>query len=318
MPSKAFAELMDVIREFRSSQARQPDRESARRAQIERAAAYRPPAGVGDEPVDALIGGSYLATPDDARDDIVVMFVHGGGFQGGDAATCRPLAAHLARGTRARVLLPEYRMAPEHPYPAALDDCEAAFRYAAALAPRVVVAGGSAGANLALGVLLRRTAAGDTRPLAGVLHAGVFDLRPQRFTAGSWVDREDTDVVMAGADDSMNTAYLAGHPAEDPLASPLLADLRGLPPVFIQASSAERLLDDSLHLAARAARAGVHVELEVWPHMSHGWQAAVGGVPEATEAVERTAAFVNRVAEGRIVDGAALCGVPPTDGLKSA
>jgi acetyl esterase/lipase len=110
----------------------------------------------------------------------------------------------------------------------------------------------------------------------------------------------------------MTTDYLAGHPATDPFASPVLADLTGLPPLFLQVSSGERLLDDTLTLATNAARAGVHVELEVWPHMQHCWQTAAGFLPEATEALERTAAFINRVADGKVVDGAALLGGPDT------
>lgn len=308
MPSKAFALMESIIR---AGKANPPlDRESERRAAAEQAAMYRPLPGVRDEPAAALRDGSYLMTPDNPRDDLVVLYMHGGGFISGTAGVCRALGAHLALGTGARVVLPEYRLAPEDPYPAGLDDCEAAFAYAATLAPRVVVAGESAGANLAMGVLLRRAAAGDGRAVAGVLYAGVFDQRKERYLSGSWSERAETDLILGDADDSMSTLYLKGQRAEDPLVSPVLADLRGLPPLFIQASSAERLLDDSLELAACAARAGVHVEMEVWPRMSHAWQIAAGFVPEATEAAQRAASFVNRVAEGRVVDGAALLGGP--------
>ncbi|MGW0662925.1 alpha/beta hydrolase fold domain-containing protein [Streptodolium elevatio] len=310
MPSKAFALMESIIR---SGRANPPaDRAADRRAAAEQAAMYRPFPGVRDESARDLRDGSYLMTPDDARDDLVILYLHGGAFFSGTAGMCRAIGAHLALGTRARVVLPEYRLAPEDPYPAGLDDCEAAFEYAATLASGVVVAGESAGANLAMGVLLRRTARGDTRALAGMLYAGVFDQRKERYESGSWVDRAEADLALGGADDSMTTHYLGGHPAEDPLVSPVLADLTGLPPLFIQVSSAERLLDDSLALAAGAARAGVHVEMEVWPHMTHAWQIAAGFLPEATEAAERSAAFVNRVAAGRIVDGAALLGGPAT------
>ncbi|MFC8672081.1 alpha/beta hydrolase fold domain-containing protein [Streptomyces griseorubiginosus] len=272
---------------------------------------YRPLPGVADEPAEALRPGSYLMTPDGARDDLVILFIHGGGFRSGLARGSRGLGAHLALATGARVLLPEYRLAPEDPFPAGLDDCLAAFDHAASLAPRIVVAGESAGANLALAVLLRRLSDRHPGILAGVLYAGVFDLRKERFSEGSWTANADTDPLLPDElGQAMHDDYLAGHPADDPLASPVVADLTGLPPLFLQVSGAERLLDDSLTVADRAARAGVEVDLEVWPKMFHVWQTAVGFLPEATEAVARTAAFVRRVADGRFVDGASLLGGP--------
>ncbi|MEU5032119.1 alpha/beta hydrolase [Streptomyces milbemycinicus] len=246
-----------------------------------------------------------------ARDDVVILYVHGGGFRSGSAAGTRGLGAHLALAARARVLLPEYRLAPENPFPAGLDDCLAAFELAAGLAPKVVVAGDSAGANLALAVLLRRAREEHPALLAGVLHSGVFDLRLERFSAGSWKGHGNTDLLLPEElGRIMHDDYLAGHPADDPLVSPVVADLDGLPPLFLQVSSAERVLDDSMALADRAARAGVHVELEVWPRMFHAWHVAAGFLPEATEAVTRGGDFIGRVADGRIVDGAALLDGP--------
>ncbi|NUU21425.1 MAG: alpha/beta hydrolase [Streptomycetaceae bacterium] len=276
--------------------------------------AYRPILGVADEPAPGLLPGSYVMTPEDVRDDVVILYIHGGGFRSGCAAMARPLAAHLSYGTRARVVLPEYRLAPEHRYPAGLDDCIDAYaRTAASLSPsaRIVVAGESAGANLAMAVLLRRATEGLPAPLAAVLYSGVFDLRKERFESGSWVDNDATDPVLVhelGL--AMQADYLADHTADDPIVSPVTAELADMPPLFVQVSSAERLLDDSLRLVDRAARAGVHVEMEVWPHMPHAWQVASGFLPEATEASARTSSFINRVADGRIVDGAALLGGP--------
>ncbi|MGW0665116.1 alpha/beta hydrolase fold domain-containing protein [Streptodolium elevatio] len=310
MPSKAFELVESIIKAGQDGPP--PDLAIERRQAADHAAMYQAVPGVHDEPVDVPRADSYLMTPDNPRDDLVILYVHGGGFRSGTAAVARPIAAQLALHTKARVLLPEYRLAPEHPFPAGLDDCVAAFEHAATIAPRIVVAGESAGANLAMAVLLARAACDDHRALAGVLFSGVFDLRAERYTSGSWVDRADTDLVLGGADDAMSTDYLGGHPADDPLVSPLLADLSAVPPLFIQASSAERLLDDSLELAARAARAGVHTEIEVWPTMTHAWQLIAGFLPEATEAAARASAFVNRIGDGRMVDGAALMGGPAT------
>lgn len=293
MPSETFDQMIDW---FRNSE--QVDLATERSTMAEVGARYQAMPGVLDEPATSLLPGSYLMTPEQARDDVVIVLIHGGGFRSGNAAVPRPLAAHLALGTRARVVLPEYRLAPENPFPAAITDCLDAFDHAATLAPNVVVAGESAGANLAAAVLLERR----SRALAGVLYSGVFDLREERFHTGSWVENGETEYLLK--EDSgprMRMDYLADHPADDPLASPVLADLRGMPPLFIQVSSAERLLDDSLTLATQAARAGVQVELDVWPHMFHCWSIAAGFLPEATEAVARVTDFVNRMADGRMV-----------------
>ncbi|WEH13058.1 alpha/beta hydrolase [Streptomyces sp. VNUA24] len=310
MPSATYALMKGWFQE--SAAQRGPMNLAAEREQAAALAdMYREIPSVVVEPAGELRAGSYLLTPAGARDDLVVLFIHGGGFRSGLARGSRGLGAHLALATKARVLLPEYRLAPEDPYPAGLDDCLAAFDHAASLAPRIVVAGESAGANLALAVMLRRLSENRPGILAGVLYAGVFDLRTERFSEGSWTDNADTDPLLPDElGQAMHDDYLAGHRADDPLVSPVVADLRGLPPLFLQVSGAERLLDDSLTVADRAARAGVEVELEVWPKMFHVWQAGVGFLPEATEAVARTAAFVRRVADGRFVDGPALLGGP--------
>ncbi|QFU89593.1 alpha/beta fold hydrolase [Amycolatopsis sp. YIM 10] len=190
-------------------------------------------------------------TPEQPRDDVVILLIHGGGFRSGNAAVPRPLAAHLALGTRARVVLPEYRLAPENPFPAAITDCLDAFDHAATLAPKVVVVGESAGANLAVAVLLERR----SRALAGVLYSGVFDLREERFHTGTWVEKGETEYILREEQGPrIRMDYLADHPADDPLVSPVLADLRGLPPLFIQVSGAERLSQRSPAARARSSR----------------------------------------------------------------
>ncbi|MGW9135693.1 alpha/beta hydrolase [Streptomyces sp. NPDC055681] len=310
MPSATFA-LMEGWFQEAARQRGAMDLTAERHQAAGLADMYRPMPGVADEALAGLRAGSLLMTPDGARDDVVILHIHGGGFRSGLARGARGLGAHLALQTGARVVLPEYRLAPEHPFPAGLDDCLAAFDHAATLAGKVVVTGESAGANLALAVLMRRSAQKHPAILAGVLYSGVFDLRKERFSEGSWVDHADTDPLLP---DELGRAmfddYLDGHPAGDPLVSAVTGDLRGLPPLLLQVSGAERVLDDSLLLADRAARAGVEVSLQVWPKMFHAWQVAVGFLPEATEAVERTAAFMRRVVDGRVVDGAALLGGP--------
>ncbi|WP_187366170.1 alpha/beta hydrolase [Trebonia kvetii] len=258
-----------------------------------------------EEPASGL-PGSLLFAPAEARQDLVILLIHGGGFRTGDPGQLRTLAGLLASRTGARVLSPWYRLAPEHPYPAGLEDCERAYDVARELAPRVVVGGESAGANLAAALLLRRRAAGDASPLAGVLFSGVYDLRTERYRAGSWTSNAASDQVLtAGAGPIMQRDYAPGG-AGDPGISPLLADLAGLPPLLVMASSAELLLDDSIEFAVKAGRAGVETVLEIWPGMPHSWSVHTGLLPEGVEAAERAAAFIVRVATGRVVDGAAL------------
>jgi epsilon-lactone hydrolase len=303
MPSQAFQTLLRALQSEPDPEG-PPDLAAERAAWAEYAQTYRPRTGVTDEPAGPLHDGSFLLTPDQPRDDTAILWIHGGVFRAGNAGADRIWMSWLAARTRCRAVLAEYRKAPENPYPAALEDCLAAFDYAASLAPRVIVAGLSAGANLAASVLLSRT--GDPRAAAGVLLSGILDLRQERFGQGSWVERAESDPAIrssAGWDQYVGTASPG-----DPLISPVLGTFGGLPPLFLQVSSAERLLDDSLELAAAAARAGVHVELEVWPLMTHGWQTEVDEIPEATEAMTRIAAFIGRVLDGRVRDGRVVGG----------
>lgn len=209
--------------------------------------ALRAPAGVVETAVEEL-PGSLLFTPPEPREDLILVQIHGGGFRIGEPAGDRLIAGALALATRARVLSPAYRLAPEHPYPAGLDDCEKAYRWAAALLPGagIAVGGSSAGASLAAALLLRRRDAGDPRPLAGLLFCGVYDLDPARFTRGSWVDNTATEAILHP--DSglvMATDYLGDLITTPEAGSPLAAELTGLPPLFIQVSGAETLLDET-------------------------------------------------------------------------
>jgi monoterpene epsilon-lactone hydrolase len=175
---------------------------------------------------------------------------------------------------------------------------------------RVVIAGESAGGNLAAALLLRLRDAGDSNPLAGVLFSGVFDARKERYTSGSWVDNAPSDHTLSRAlGTERYNIYAGSHAPDDPGISSVAADLAGLPPLLVMASSTEMLLDDSIGFATKAGRAGVETVLQIWPGMHHSWPNLAGLPPEANEAVDR-AAFILRVAEGRVVDGSALTDDP--------
>lgn len=234
---------------------------------------------------------------ENADHDRVILYLHGGGYVIGSINTHRELGSRLSRAAAARVLLIDYRLAPEHPHPAAVDDAVAAYRWLLSQGvnpSRMIIGGDSAGGGLTVATLVAVRDAGLPIPAAGVC------LSP-------WVDLEGSGESMttkAAADPmvqrdgllKMAAAYLAGQNARTPLASPLYADLSGLPPLLIQVGTAETLLDDSTRLAERARKSGVQVTLEPWEDMIHVWQAFASLLPEGRQAIERIGEFIQKSA----------------------
>ncbi|MDB5439617.1 MAG: alpha/beta hydrolase [Caulobacteraceae bacterium] len=212
-------------------------------------------------------------TPPDALTDKVLIYFHGGGYLSGSPASHRHLAAKMAVETRLRTLLVDYRLAPEAPFPAAVEDAYAAYQYlldSGIRAANIVLAGDSAGGGLCLLLMLRLKAAGLPLPAAAALLSPWVDLTcsGESFQTNANLDPLISHVGMSQA----ATIFLAGgiDPA-NPLVSPLFADLAGLPPLLIQVSSDETLRDDSLALAREATRAGVDARLDVTDAMVHVW-----------------------------------------------
>lgn len=225
-----------------------------------------------------------------------LLYLHGGGYFFCSPETHRPITLRLAAEADARTFVPDYRLAPEHRFPAAVEDAVAAYRGIVAAgtpARRMVIAGDSAGGGLALATLLSLRDAGDPLPAGAVLFAPWTDLA---CTGASLAANEESDVLFHG--DGIARAaplYLGDTPATNPLASPLYADLGGLPPLLIQASDSEVLLDDSTRLAAKAAQAGVQVSFKTWPGLPHVWQLFAPFLPEARAALAEAAAFIRGV-----------------------
>ena len=222
-----------------------------------------------------------------------LVYFHGGGYAIGSPRAYRNLTAQLARRCGMAVLAPDYRLAPEHPFPAAPEDALAVYR--ALLdqgrpAAQIVLAGDSAGGGLALACALWAKAAGLPLPAGLVLFSPFTDLT----LSGASVTRcEGSECVLSRAVlDECVAAYLNGYAGQDPLASPLFADLSGLPPMLIQATDTEMLYDDAARLAASALRQGLEVQAENWPGLWHVWQAMAGTLPEANRALDRVAHFV--------------------------
>lgn len=228
--------------------------------------------------------------------DRVILFLHGGGYVSGSPRTHRTLTAELANVTQGRVLAPAYRLAPEATYPAALEDAWGVYWWLLdqGVPPsRIVVMGDSAGGGLTIALLLALRDAGLPLP-AGA--AGLSPWVDLAMTGATLQANAPTDYINENVLRASARMYLDGRcPQETPLASPLYADLRGLPPLLIQAGSAEMLLDDALRLAEAAKAAGVDTTLEVWDDMIHVWHFFYRIAPGARQAVDHIAGFVARL-----------------------
>ena len=295
MPSQAMQDAIDALRDRRKASASQ-----ALPTLEERRATFIPGDRLHPVPDDVLVtevtaGGvpAHWLTAPGADTGRVLLFLHGGGYELGSVRSDGELAARLGRASGMRVLFPEYRLAPEHPFPAAVDDVLAAWRWLRTgqelSAGSLAVAGDSAGGGLAVALLVATRDAGQALPAAAVLMSPTVDLTS---SGASMTERADQDPISTPAMlRQFASGYLAGADPKTPLASPLFASLAGLPPLLIQVGTADLLLSDSERLAAAAAQAGVDVILEVGEGLPHVYQLRLG-TPEAAEATEQIGKFL--------------------------
>jgi acetyl esterase/lipase len=235
-------------------------------------------------------------------DDVgALLYLHGGGYCVGSVTTHRLLVSELSRACGIPALSLDYRLAPEHPHPAAVDDAVAAYRAlldAGTPPRRIAIGGDSAGGGLTAATLLAIGARGLPRPAAGVCISPWLDLA---LSGESCTTKVDLDPMCKPPIlKLMAAAYLGDVDARTPAASPLYAELRdlaALPPLLVQVGTSETLLDDSRRFAARAERAGARVTLEVWDDMIHVWHAFSMLLPEGREAIERIATFIKAAFE---------------------
>jgi phosphinothricin tripeptide acetyl hydrolase len=265
-----------------------------RRAQYERAETVFPtPPEVKVERVNAPAAPAEWLRPPSAEPGRVVLYLHGGGYVIGSPRSHRHLAAAIASAASASALLLDYRLAPEHPYPAAVEDATAAYRWLLdqAIAPeRIVIAGDSAGGGLTVAALLALREARVPLPAGGVCISPWVDLTCGGASYGTKADADP--IVRRAGVEQMAQAYLGATPPRTPLASPLFADLRGLPPLLIHVGTDEVLLDDAVQLAERARAAGVNVTLETYERMIHVWHWFLPMLDEAQAAVDAIGRFV--------------------------
>ena len=239
--------------------------------------------------------------PDGTGTERIILYLHGGSYNAGSSHSHRSLAANIAHAAKGRALTIDYRLAPEHPYPAALEDALAVYQWLIekqVKPEQITVAGDSAGGGLTIALLVALRGFDIPVPASAVVLSPWTDLSA---SGESWQTNANVDYVING--EKLWVAaqmYLDGTDAHNPLASPLYANLGGLPPLLIQVGSEEILLSDSTHLAEHARRADVDVTIEVWEGMQHVWHFAGGILPEARQAIDRIGEFIR---EGKVNPG---------------
>ena len=231
--------------------------------------------------------------PKRAPDDKVLLYLHGGAYIIGSCRSHGQMVSHIARAAGINALVPEYRLAPEHKFPAAIEDCVAVYRdlLASGIRPEnIVIAGDSAGGGLTVATLLSLQDAGDPLPAAAVLLSPYLDVTASgesattRADSDPWFRAEDMEVVVSN--------YCAADEVRNPLVSPVFADVKGLPPVLIQVGDDEILLSDSTRFADMIRAAGGTVDIEVWLDMWHVFQLFVGKMPEARRAINKIGGYL--------------------------
>ncbi len=260
-------------------------------ALIERVSA---PEGVAYE-LDNVGGVSgWWCRPESAQPGCVIMHIHGGWFNWGSAQAFRHLAGHIAASTGAIAFVPDYRLAPEHPFPAASEDVRSCyFGLIARGFSKIAVTGDSAGGNLALQLLVSLASSGDIRSKAlmgGVALSPVTDLT---LSGESWSTRATADPFFVQPQAAeLVRSYLAGKDAADPFASPLYADLQGIAPIRVHVGNDEVLLDDSVRFVERAVAAGIDARLDVWEGMVHGFLGSVERLEASKDALQLVGQFL--------------------------
>ena len=250
----------------------------------------RMPAGVTRRPASADGVPCEWLIPDGSPGDRALLYVHGGGFVYGQTLPHLQMGAYLAQKMGARVLMVDYRLAPAHPFPAALDDCVTAYRWLRGQdfpARNIAIAGDSAGGNLTITTLMKLRDSGEELPAAGACLSPVADFSPK----DSSTQTNNDPLLPAKALKLYTRSYIADHDPRDPLISPVFGDWRGLPPLLIHAGEDEILRSDAEQVEKLARAAGVDVRLEVYPRMWHVWQIMMA-LPQSIQSLDDIAGFI--------------------------
>jgi acetyl esterase/lipase len=301
MPSSAHAAVQQHLIELgrRMAAAALPPQIAARAAMEEYFTAPPLPRVLRRPAAPANLPAEWLLGPD-ADASRRLLFLHGGGYVAGNIAAYRNFAMWIAAATRCAVLLIEYRLAPEHPFPAALEDAVAAFHWMRVHGPdgpaparRAFLLGDSAGGGLVLATLLALQQRGAGRADAAVTFSAWTDLTN---SGASMIENQDPRLgAVKAVPDLFAGLYLQGTEATHPLASPLFADLEDLPPLLMQASAAEQFRDDTVRVAQKILAAGGEARLDIWPDLVHVWQGFAPELPEAVAALRRAGEFIQAI-----------------------
>jgi len=289
LASPEYHRIRDIIASRKVSSDRPINLEKFR-ANME-ATARDLPAEVSGTMVDAGGVPAEMQVMDDA--ETLIIYFHGGGYIGGSIASHRNLTGNLVLQSRSKVLSVEYRLAPEHPHPAAVEDAVTVYQWALSKGyepHNIALAGDSAGGGLTAACLIELRNKELPMPAAGVLISPWLDMSLSGETMTTNDERDSS--ISANSMPRTRELFVSDAQINDPLASPLEADLAGLPPLLIQVGDEEVLLSDSERFHKKATQAGVETELRVWPEMFHVWHACVGLFDEAKLAIDEIAQFI--------------------------
>jgi acetyl esterase/lipase len=295
MVSEGMERMINLLMQFKESTT-EFSVESTREGLDQLGAMVKLPKDVKCETVDAGgVPAVWISIPD-VINDHVILYLHGGGYIAGSIKTHQDLAARLSRVSKARVLLIDYRLAPEHPFPAAIEDATTAYRWLVSnegiIPNNMIIGGDSAGGGLTIVTLVKLRDDGDILPAAAVCLSPWTDLA---VTGESIKTNADIDpFIPAESVELIAKLYYGDEDAKNPLVSPLYANLQGLPPLFIQVGTREVLLDDSLRLADRAKAVGVEVQLEIWKDMIHVFALFAPWAPEGQQGIEQIGEFIQK------------------------
>lgn len=273
----------------------EPPLEESRQQWIEWAEKEPLPEGTKIEPME--LGGVFCEriSVGAVLEDAVCLLPHGGGYVAGNCVTHRKMAAHFSMRTGLAVVLPDYRLAPEHPFPAGLNDTLAvygALREGGIKPKRIILLGDSAGGGMALALMLALRDGEQELPRAAILLSPWTDIEAK---LPSYEMNRSVDPSIAPEDLRVcGEQYVGSESPINPYISPVHADLTGLPPTYIQVGALEVMLDDSVVLTKRARQFGVKCDLEVWPGLWHVWQSNVPSLPEANEAMDKIGAYARK------------------------
>jgi monoterpene epsilon-lactone hydrolase len=284
---------IDAVRELLRSKPR-PTSFPERRQRLDAIGSTSPLAGdIGLEPIDANGVAAEWSLAPGSDPSKVLLFFHGGGYCSGSIVSHRGMVTEAGRAAQARTLAVGYRLAPEHPFPAAIEDARSAYRFLLdqGVAPsKIAIGGDSAGGGLTLALMTSVRDAREPLPACAWLVSPWVDLR---MSGANLAEKAAIDPLISKPYlEELASAYLAGADPANPLVSPLNADLAGLPPLLVQVGSAETLLDDAVRIARRAGAADVRVNLEIWPHMIHAWHLWAAQLEAGRRAIASAGAFI--------------------------